>query len=211
MLVLLNKENTDAGADLPAWAATARAQLVQAGIDNPSTIAFDRYRENYEMYTAQMGDRNEGDAVTAKVYIAAARRLGDLLQAKIDLRLDVDKPAGDLSKTVDLISKVLAKHETSSTKPPTGHARNLTSGAPRGDPEKSVFHDANGRRIYVKGADEKCTTCNGKHNGGHHLRVHCPDRPKREESGAPSGPPRRTGASKVASGNASDQCGITTE
>ena len=79
--MLLNKENTDADDDLAAWAATSRAHLVQAGIDNPSTIAFDRYREKYEEFTAQMGDQNEGEAVTAKVYIAAARRLGDLLRA----------------------------------------------------------------------------------------------------------------------------------
>ena len=214
LLVLLAAEVAEADDDLAAWAATERARLVQTGIDNPTSIAFDRFREKYEEFTLQMGDRNEGDVVTAKVYIAAARRLGDLLQAKIDLRLDVDKPGGDLTKTVSIISKVLSKHETSTAKP-SGHARNLGEAPPRGDPDKSVFHDANGKRIYVKGQDDKCTTCHGKHNGGHHLRINCPDRPKSEEAprrDKSPGPPRRTGSSRAAaSGNESDLCGTGDE
>ena len=58
----------EANDDLAAWAASQRAALVVRGIDSPTVIAFNTFREAYETLTRQMGERGEDEIVTAKIY-----------------------------------------------------------------------------------------------------------------------------------------------
>ena len=54
-------------------------------IDSPTIIAVNSFRDAYETFTRQMGERGEEDIVTAKIYMDAARLLGDSIQTKLDL------------------------------------------------------------------------------------------------------------------------------
>ena len=204
-LILVAKEIAEANDDLAGWAAVMRAQHVLRGIAAPTCIAFDTFREHYEEYTQQMGDRAESEIVTAKVYVDAARALGDSIMTKLDLRLDVQNPAGDLDKTVAIISNILSKHETStSTGKHAGHGHARSAADKPKDAEKSRFHDANGRRIFVVGVDDACSICNGKHGGGNHLRINCPDyvRPddKNKDNNKGKAKDKRKGHSRAAGG-----------
>ena len=72
-----------------------------------------------------MGSRAEPDSVAAKVYITAVKDLGDLTAIKVDLRLATDKPNGNLSKTVELLTEIFNQIETSGAHPaPPGYSRN---------------------------------------------------------------------------------------
>ena len=215
LLMLLAEEMAEANDDLAAWAATQRAQLVHRGIDSPTIIAFNSFREAYETFTRQMGERGEEDVVTAKIYVDAVRLLGDSIQTKLDLRLEIKPPKGDLAKTVTLIKKVIAKHETSNTKTSArGHTRSATdrpsggrSGERSGDAEKSRFHDSKGNRIFVAGVDDDCTVCNGRFDRGKHLRIHCPDYVKKPTDDKPKEKEKRKGQARVAGGDGDTAAG----
>eukprot|EP00966_Prymnesium_polylepis_P312545 7222444-Prymnesium_polylepis.1 len=102
-----------------------------------------------------MGDRGGSDLVTSKALLDAARDLGDTIQMKVDLKVEMKKPA-DLAATVELIKRVITKYETSNTGKGRGHSRQLKpSGG--GDAEKSRFHDSSGKRVFMNGSDEDCT------------------------------------------------------
>ena len=197
LLVQLTGEIDKMNDDLSAWAVEHRAKLVLSGLTAPNIIAFDQFREAYENFTNQMGSRAEPDSVTSKVYITAARDLGDLTATKLDLRLEVVKPT-TLVQTVELITDIITKIETSGARPGTGHTRSApgTPGRqPTGDPQRDRFYDADGKRIYIRGADDECTICAAKGKVGHHLIKHCVDFKPRERGDTKS---RERGSSRAA-------------
>ena len=205
-LKLLASEHEESNEDLASWAAARRLELVTKGIEAPTVIAFNRFREDYNEYTSQMGDRGGSDLVTSKALLDAARDLGDTIQMKVDLKVEMKKPA-DLAATVELIKRVITKYETSNTGKGRGHSRQLKpSGG--GDAEKSRFHDSSGKRVFVNGSDEDCTICKGRFGNGKHLRIDCPDwdssksASRREASkDAKDAKPKRKGQARVASGD----------
>ena len=204
LLTLLASENDEANDDLASWAAARRLELVAKGIEAPTVIAFNRYREDYNEYTAQMGDRGGSDLVTAKALLDAARDLGDTIQMKVDLKVELKKPT-TLAATVEVIKKVLGKYETTHTGKGRGHARSATPGR-SSDAEKSRFHDSNGKRVFVSGVDEDCTVCNGRFGNGKHLRIHCPEYPKDKDGHKAKQTPdkpstKRKGQARVAGGD----------
>ena len=188
LLIKLAEEIAKMNDDMSAWAVEHRAKLVLRGITAPTVIAFDRFREAYEDYTSQMGSRAEPDSVTAKVYITAVKDLGDLTATKVDLRLATDKPNGDLAKTVELLAEIVTQIETSGARPGTngtGHGRAAAGQGPRTgtDPQRDRFYDAEGKRIYVRGADDPCSHCEAKGKVGHHLRKDCADNARAPDRG----------------------------
>ena len=190
MLMQLTAEIDKMNDDLSAWAVEHRAKLVLRGLTAPTVVAFDQFREAYENYTNQMGSRAEPESVTAKVYITAARDLGDLTATKLDLRLEVVKPT-TLAATVELITDIITKIETTGARPGTGHTRAAPSRQPTGDPQRDRFYDADGKRIYIRGADDECTICAAKGKVGHHLIKNCADFKPREK-------PRERGGGRAA-------------
>ena len=213
LLAQLAKERDESNDDLASWASARRVELVGRGIEAPTVIAFNRFREDYLEFSAQMGDRGGSDLVTAKALFDAARDLGDTIQMKIDVKAEIKNPT-TLPETVELIKIVLSKHETTGASKSRGRTllASDTRGAASGDAEKSRFHDSSGKRIFVSGADDDCTVCNGRFGGGKHLRIHCPDydrskatdrTPAKKDKDKKSGEkPKRTGAARVAGAGA---------
>ena len=179
MLGLLAQHNRRQPAERGAWAASQLSDLIRDGIDTPDVIGFTQFRTRYEELNVQKTRPND-DGTRISDYCQAVRNLGEFLSAKLDIKLDsVPNAHTDLSVCLSTIEEVLTKEEFRN-QGSTGGAHALGDPRPFGakDPSKNRdprLYDANGKRKYVKGVDNTCTVCDGKHGGGHHLRVNCPD------------------------------------
>ncbi|KAL3907918.1 MAG: hypothetical protein SGPRY_009997 [Prymnesium sp.] len=70
--ILLSQESRSASAELGTWAARQLADLIAAGMEAPTTVAFDTFRETYENFNFQLPNaRCNPPSVVAEAYAAA--------------------------------------------------------------------------------------------------------------------------------------------
>ena len=133
----------------------------------------------------------------AAAYVTAVRNLGDMIATKVDLKLAVHDPKGDLDKTVKLLNEILDKEETrndaSRSRDGRGRAHRASddSEQQRRDAKRALLYDANGQRVYVRGTDEVCNLCKGKPEGAR-ASPSALVRPRSEHRGRPRIPAQKS-------------------
>lgn len=111
LLKQLAAEVHTSSAQLGTWAAKQLAQLVDAGISDPSIVAFDQFREKYESFNDQLPKtRRHAPSVVAEAYAAAARELGEHIATRVDLKLEQRSASGDLDLTVKCLIEIVDSH-----------------------------------------------------------------------------------------------------
>lgn len=95
LLQILHAEVSTSSAELGQYVARQMAALVDAGIESPTIVGFETYREKYQSLNEQLPPtRKQSDSVIADVYAAAARALGDHIATRVDLRMETKNATG---------------------------------------------------------------------------------------------------------------------
>ena len=199
LIRLIVAEDNDADAEIATWANTEKNKLVKAGLSTNTIVAFDYFRLQFENYNDMCkqgaGGRRDDDSVIATIYTNVVRDLGDLIETRLEMKLDAVGAAGDLTKTVKVIRKLLGRMEGKATSTGAAHAA-----AGRRDDEAfnaaaiAAARAAAGRDpiiggpggggaredrpppVWTRGTHEECTLCVRTQNK-EHLRKHCPENP----------------------------------
>ena len=176
------------------------------------------------------GGRRDDDSVIATIYTNIVRDLGDLVETRLEMKLDAVAAAGNLTKTVKVIRKLLGRMEGKATS--SGAAR-AAAGQRQSDNDFDAAAVAAARAaagrdpivgggggtkedrppaVWIKGKHKPCNLCKTQ-SDKNHLRKWCPENPtpgvdpvftaEREarEKGRKEKKNKRQGGARVAAGH----------
>ena len=119
LIKLIVAEDDDADAEIATWANTEKNKLTKQGLTTNTIVAFDDFRLQFEnlndMCKQGAGGRRDDDSVIATIYTNIVRDLGDLIETRLEMKLEAAGAAGDLTKTVKVIRRLLGRMEGKAT------------------------------------------------------------------------------------------------
>ena len=140
------------------------------------------------------GGRRDDDSVIATIYTDIVRDLGDLIETRLEMKLEAAGAAGNLTKTVKVIRKLLGRMEGKATS--SGAAR-AAAGQRQADHDFDAAAVAAARAaagrdpivgggggskeerppaVWVRGKHKPCNLCKNQ-TDKNHLRKWCPENP----------------------------------
>ena len=199
LIKLIVAEDNDADAEIATWANTEKNKLVKAGLSSNTIVAFDHFRLQFENYNDMCkqgaGGRRDDDSVIATIYTDIVRDLGDLIETKLEMKLEAAAATGNLPKTVKVIRRLLGRMEGKATS--SGAARAAAADQRQSDDAFNAAAIASARAaagrdpiigggggvkeerppaVWTKGKHKPCTLCKNQSNKNH-LRKWCPENP----------------------------------
>ena len=198
LIKLIVAEDDDADAEIATWANTEKNKLTKQGLTANTIVAFDDFRLQFEnlndMCKQGAGGRRDDDSVIATIYTDIVRDLGDLIETRLEMKLEAAGAAGNLTKTVKVIRKLLGRMEGKATS--SGAAR-AAAGQRQADHDFDAAAVAAARAaagrdpivgggggskeerppaVWVRGKHKPCNLCKNQ-TDKNHLRKWCPENP----------------------------------
>ena len=198
LIKLIVAEDDDADAEIATWANTEKNKLVKQGLTTNTIVAFDEFRLQFEdlndMCKQGAGGRRDDDSVIATIYTNIVRDLGDLVETRLEMKLEAASAAGNLTKTVKVIRRLLGRMEGKATS--SGAAR-AAAGQQQADHDFDAAAVAAARAaagrdpivgggggnkeerppaVWIRGKHKPCNLCKNQ-TDKNHLRKWCPENP----------------------------------
>ena len=201
LIGLIVAEDDDADAEIATWANSEKNKLSKQGLTANTIVAFDHFRLQFENFNDMCkqgaGGRRDDDSVIATIYTNIVRDLGDLVETKLEMKLEAAGAAGDLNKTVKVIRKLLGRMEgkaMGSARVATLATRQISDAdfnaaaiasarAAAGRPPDPIIGGGGGALreerpppVWTVGTHKECNLCVNQPNK-RHLRKFCPENP----------------------------------
>ena len=115
LIELIVAEDDDADAEIATWANNEKNKLVKGGLSSNTIVSFDHFRLQFENFNDMCkqgaGGRRDDDSVISTIYTNIVRDLGDLVETRLEMKLEAAGAVGDLNKTVKIIRRLLGRME----------------------------------------------------------------------------------------------------